>query len=297
MRSTPKQTPQIDKIRATQEWSIDVSAMPKAQGLARVVQMLELDILSEVDRICRQHNLRYWLDYGTLLGAVRHKGFIPWDDDVDISMPYQDFVKFCEIAPRELGKDFSFFRAPGHVCHIMNKEFELATEKEFCEAYQTHKLYKIYYQLDVFPIHYLKEECSDKEAAELIRKGCQLKDEKILEETEQSFAAWERIERYTHDVLEAPLKSMEETSRMFMSLDCTVQPKPRIYRTKDIFPLREIEFEGRSFLAPHNTEVWLWSCFGEYWKPVVETPHKKFSKYTIDDVERLVEWGRKHGHL
>lgn len=72
----------------------------------RELQHLELTILREVDRICRENGLTYYLSEGTLLGAIRHKGFIPWDDDVDISMPREDYEAFLKIAPGVIDATF-----------------------------------------------------------------------------------------------------------------------------------------------------------------------------------------------
>ena len=61
------------------------------------IKKIELSLLDEFHNFCEQNNLKYTLDSGTLIGAVRHKGFIPWDDDIDVSMPYPDYLKFLDI--------------------------------------------------------------------------------------------------------------------------------------------------------------------------------------------------------
>jgi lipopolysaccharide cholinephosphotransferase len=73
----------------------------------RKAQLRMLEILVAVDKICRKHNIPYWLDWGTLLGAVRHGGFIPWDDDIDISMMKEDYDRFLAIASKELPEQFA----------------------------------------------------------------------------------------------------------------------------------------------------------------------------------------------
>ncbi|WP_169864744.1 LicD family protein [Sutcliffiella halmapala] len=70
------------------------------------VQDIQLEILVEFDRICRKHNINYQLFAGTLLGCIRHKGFIPWDDDIDISLMREDYNRFVEICKIELDSKF-----------------------------------------------------------------------------------------------------------------------------------------------------------------------------------------------
>ena len=71
-------------------------------SLLRHQQMRMLDILLEIDKICKKHDIKYWLSSGTLIGAMRHNGFIPWDDDLDIEMMRSDYVRLLEVLPQEL---------------------------------------------------------------------------------------------------------------------------------------------------------------------------------------------------
>lgn len=72
------------------------------------VWAVEFNLLKELLRVCKKHNLRIWIDAGTLIGAVRHGGFIPWDDDIDTVMPREDYDRLCEIAPKEFKAPYFF---------------------------------------------------------------------------------------------------------------------------------------------------------------------------------------------
>lgn len=74
----------------------------------------ELEVLSEVDRICKKYNINYYADWGTLLATVRHEGFIPWDDDLDIVMKREDYKKFLEVAPDEMLPGYSVYNYSNH---------------------------------------------------------------------------------------------------------------------------------------------------------------------------------------
>lgn len=77
-----------------------------SQEELRMLQLSQLDILKEIVKICDKNNLQYFIIGGTLLGAVRHRGFIPWDDDIDIAMPRYDYERFIELAKKELNNPY-----------------------------------------------------------------------------------------------------------------------------------------------------------------------------------------------
>lgn len=84
----------------------------------RKLQKIELEILKKTIALCEAYGLRYYLLGGTFLGAVRHQGFIPWDDDIDIGMPRPDFERFCKLAEQAFQKPYGFVSFRNNAEHI-----------------------------------------------------------------------------------------------------------------------------------------------------------------------------------
>src|SRR5690606_12951138 len=80
----------------------------KGETTLRQCQLVMLRMLKILDYLCTKHDIKYFLTGGTLLGAVRHKGFIPWDDDLDVGMTRDNYEKFIELAVPELPRDIFF---------------------------------------------------------------------------------------------------------------------------------------------------------------------------------------------
>ena len=117
----------------------------------RRLQLCELAILDEFVRICEKYDLRYYLVGGTLLGAVRHQGFIPWDDDIDVAMPRQDYDRF---APKELAPQY-FYQSPNtdpYYFLTYNKIRKNGTEV-YEERFKDAKFHKGVF-IDIFPLDF-----------------------------------------------------------------------------------------------------------------------------------------------
>ncbi|MCR5687230.1 MAG: LicD family protein [Lachnospiraceae bacterium] len=99
----------------------------------------QLDVLKETDRVCREHDIPYFADWGTLLAAIRHGGYIPWDDDIDISMRRRDYERFLEVSS-ELPDGFkvmNYKNHPGHhffVARVVGKP-RICFEKDHLERF------------------------------------------------------------------------------------------------------------------------------------------------------------------
>lgn len=119
----------------------------------RQLQMVELEMVLEVDRICRKHNINYQIIGGTLLGAVRHGGFIPWDDDADVAMLREEYEKFKRVCKKELDTERFYFQDFEETRGYRWSYGKLRRKDTiFLREHQEHMPYEQGVFIDIFPV-------------------------------------------------------------------------------------------------------------------------------------------------
>ena len=222
----------------------------------RKAQLIMLEMLVEFDAICKKHKLNYWLDSGTLLGAVRHQGFIPWDDDIDLSMPVEDYRQLKEIVQEELSENL-FFQT-----RETDKEFKFdyiklrsnkASIVEFHEKGEEIKYHQGLF-VDIFPMLTMPNtefhQAFYADTFKLIRDVSSIslhtpngKDhpkvrEALLEALNEMHEGWDK-----------------ENIKVIYS---GKMPDVAAWFDKDkVFPLQTLSFEGREFPVPNDTYHYL----------------------------------------
>lgn len=125
-----------------------------------------LDLLAEYDRVCKKHNLKYYAAGGTLLGAVRHKGFIPWDDDVDLVMFRKDYNKLMEIGPQEFRHPY--FLQNKHTDPTASDLLAKLRNSETTSLYEAEKKSVLPYNkgifIDIFPSDHVPDDLVERSA-------------------------------------------------------------------------------------------------------------------------------------
>ena len=245
----------------------------KKEERARV-QKTALEALVEIDRICRKNNIKYTLAYGTMIGAVRHQGFIPWDDDVDICMLRDDYAKFKKICETELNEKY-FYQS-----HDTDKEYYHLYDKirvngtVFKEAFQAdYNIHQGVY-VDIFPIDYLPDNNLKRTLqyykVRFFRTGLMAKYGVLSSRHgKKKFAA--RILR----ILYAPF-SLERlykyACKTAMRYDDKKRKDTSNFYIKSGFPrefyedIKEVTFEGHTMMLSTHYDKMLSTIYGDYMK-------------------------------
>lgn len=262
----------------------------------RIAQLRMLEILKEIDRICKKHDICYWIDFGTLLGAVRHGGFIPWDDDIDVSMPSQDYRKFMRIAPEELDKNYMFQTEktdPGS--NIKNGKCKIRDIKSLDIQ-----------EDDVFDSNYCKGLSVD------VFEVIEYPD--VPKKIFHFFYKW--VGKTTHFYYANRRVNFLNIVRYFVFpfihyglmglwfLFYAWRPKRKIQQPlynilygdstyiENIYPLTQIEFEGHMFPAPANPDARMHDIFGDYMKIPAPEKRRVHSLYLIMDADKLLPYAK-----
>lgn len=222
----------------------------------RKAQLIMLDMLIEFDAICKKHQLQYWLDSGTLLGAVRHRGFIPWDDDIDLSMPVEDYNKFLKIAESELSSEI-FFQTAQTDKNFKFDYIKLRSNKaSIVEFHEKDKQIK-YHQgvfVDIFPMLTIENtEANKKQYGNTLKKIRNVSSLSLHTPNGKDDPA-------TRATL---VESLKQKHQGWGSDKCKIiygGEMPDVaawFDIAEVLPLTTMEFEGLSFPAPKNPDHYL----------------------------------------
>lgn len=255
----------------------DVRPYPK--GSLERLQDAERDILRVVDRLCRENGIDYFVDSGTCLGAVRHGGFIPWDDDTDIGMSYEDYRRFLELAPKALPSGYSLAtceNTPG-LTSLWAKVFLDGTrfiDEASMEAGCNQAIF-----LDVFP--FFREDADPARARSQKATCLKLQRMSYLHgiahpkiPTGTSFRGLKATAcSVVHHTIAHAWKP-EELSRQLLVAAQPEVPSERwfnatyplygVYKTSEIFPTKDISFDGMTLRAPRDCDAYLRTLYGDY---------------------------------
>ena len=252
----------------------------------------ELAVLNEVDRICTKHNIQYFAEWGTLLGAIRHGGFIPWDDDMDIAMKRADYEKFLKVAPQELPGGFEIFNLRNHdnfwyfLARVVNTS-RMRFEEEHLKKYHG---FPYIAGLDIFVLDNVcrdksKEEERDKTIEYVLTVADSLDEAKLNDAARK--VALDRIEklcnvkivnRRDNQLLKKELYSIaEKVFRKFSDeeSDCITQIMPcglygnNLWIPKDYYKASvRVPFENTTIPVPVGYDTMLRRRYGDYMKLV-----------------------------
>lgn len=226
-------------------------------SMLRKQQLRMLEILLYIDKICKENNIKYWLSSGTLLGAVRHGGFIPWDDDLDIEMLREDYEKFLKVftdndnyALQTYKSDENYFRTFAKVrdLHSEISEFELD------RYYKYRGLYVDIFSIERVPKCICRLYGGVFEVIGRWRRKCG--DNKFLWHILKCF---QKITLWTIPIARPIFRIF--TKDLHHSYGSGFLKERHI---EDIHPLTSVQFEGYTFPAPNNIDSYLSLIYGDY---------------------------------
>ena len=266
------------------------------------VQKTELIILKDFVELCDKNNLIYFGIAGTAIGAIRHGGFIPWDDDIDVAMPRKDFDKFIEIAKKEYSDKYTIMNGDENENYPLLTTRWMMNGTEFVEEPLKDIDCPLGIFLDIYPLDKIPDD--EKLFKSQARKSFFYSKLLILRSIPFPVLGFGGIKKKIvyvicgciHFILSlfnikkrwlykkcmdisTKYNCLEETQRLDFLCDTTAFLN--IHEIKDIYPLKKIDFEGIPLNFPHNIEKNLTKAYGDFMKLPPKEKRKNHYPYKL----------------
>lgn len=237
------------------------------------LKKIEIAIFKEFISICKKYNFKYYLLGGTLLGAVRHKGFIPWDDDIDVGMPRDDYERFLAVAKNELPGEL-FLQTnktdpqnPFCYCKIRNSNTTFI-ESPVRKLDMNHGIF-----IDVFPLDFYPSNPREQKKFQKKKRLYDAVTSSVWSVERTSFK--QKLKGIAKKILVLffPVKrAIKKREKMYTSQDdkALLANNGGAWGVKEIVPAdwygqgTELEFEGMKVMAPEKYDLWLTQVYGDY---------------------------------
>ncbi len=236
---------------------------PEGSTLWRQQQRM-LEMMVWLDDVCRRHRIPYWLGSGTLLGAVRHGGFIPWDDDVDIEFRREDYPRLLQVLTQETaGTDYALQTHdtdPGYFftyAKLRDRRSRLQEQTGYDRIFTYQGIYLDLFVLEPMtkPLHWVSNRTFG--VIYKVLRNPEYNTQQLIRKTDSIY----RVNmRFVFPLLRL-------LSRLFSPRLLTYSPGIPFESQRDpaeLFPLSTVVFEGHRFSAPHNPEAYLRRMFGNW---------------------------------
>lgn len=262
---------------------IDITKVPPAQGLLRDIQLANLALLKELAYVCEKNNFKYILDAGTLLGAMRHSRFIPWDDDIDILMFREDYEKIVS-AFKNTTRNSDIY-AEYHRDKDTNSQYFIKIKHKKCP----------FLGVDIFPLDSYGKHLSLKEQLIETNKICKILKH-LKKEINQNISNKETKTILTKTMKEKILlSSANENGDFVYGVDFAHKLKNWFLDRDIVLPLRKIQFEDSKYTTVNKPKEFLKNIYGDYMKypKKMKILHYSYKNLTSEQLEAIKKLGEK----
>lgn len=262
---------------------IDITKVPQAQGLLRDIQLANLALLKELAYVCEKNNFKYILDAGTLLGAVRHSRFIPWDDDIDILMFREDYEKIVSVFKNTTRN--SDIYAEYHRDKDTNSQYFIKIKHKKCP----------FLGVDIFPLDSYGKHLSPKEQLIATNKICKILKH-LKKEINPNISNKETKTILTKTMKEKILlSSTNENGDFVYGVDFAHKLKNWFLDRDIVLPLRKIQFEDSKYTTVNKPKEFLKNIYGDYMKypKKMKILHYSYKNLASEQLETIKKLGEK----